>query len=436
MTTDSPPTDQHTADAAGGESIFSSDGLAPLPIPPPPAFFYSKSKPQIGDDTDNDGQPAIDTCCVLDSETADPMQAFEIFQGRMFAPRAVESGGITSGTGSTSNRTTATAESTMMRLARIERELNELESECSRSLERRRAADGDTSENEMDETDGAVRNVVDQLSKRLAQLQGGSLGGSTSGGGIPSLATRQNDLTSLVRKEMNKLAQNVSTSSANEGGGAPSQKEGSGSVVYELYDDGDGDGSTSHRSSTATISEQEERLNRIEAFLGSSTTSASAYRVDSSHGHSSLLERLTQAEETLKSVDMNVLDNAAARAKVIRADLEAAAKARNKISSSANPEDTKIISELHSTLLDLDSFLSSNTLSIIVQRLQACAALHGKAAEFHNGLTGLEHTVGDVEGVLRSVEENLGRLEVGMVENMEVVKRNMEVLDGKFGGGK
>jgi len=71
-----------------------------------------------------------------------------------------------------------------------------------------------------------------------------------------------------------------------------------------------------------------------------------------------------------------------------------------------------------------------------VQRLQACATLHGKAAEFQNGLAGLEQTVGDVEGVMRSVEENLGRLEVGMVENMEVVRRNMEVLDESLGGGR
>jgi len=362
------------------------------------------------------------------------MQAFEIFQGRIFAPR-----GLGGGTGSTGGRTKATAESTMMRLARIERELKELESESSKSLERQQQQQQrDDGDGDIDENDAAVRKVVEELSKRLVQLQDSSTGsGSTSG------ATRQNELTSLVRKEMDKLAAQTgsSLSSTKDDSGAASSetKEGSsGRVVYELY--GNGSNTTSHRSSstTAITNEQEERLNRIEAFLGSSSTSASTSSVVASHydGKSSLLERLTQVEETLKSVDGNVLDNAAARAKVIRADLEAAAKARNKISSSANPEDTKTISTLHNTLLDFDGFLSSNTLSIIVQRLQACATLHGKAAEFQNGLAGLEQTVGDVEGVMRSVEENLGRLEVGMVENMEVVRRNMEVLDESLGGGR
>jgi len=320
-------TDQHTADTTtGGESIFSSDGLAPLPIPPPPAFFYSKQKNKTATTNNNDNDETKeeddgdinDNACVLDSETSDPMQAFEIFQGRIFAPR-----GLGGGTGSTGGRTKATAESTMMRLARIERELKEMESESSKSLERQQQQ-RDDGDGDIDENDGAVRKVVEELSKRLVQLQD-----SSTGGGSTSGATRQNELTSLVRKEMDKLAAQTgsSLSSTKDDSGAASSetKEGSsGRVVYELY--GNGSNTTSHRSSstTAITNEQEERLNRIEAFLGSSSTSASTSSVVASHydGKSSLLERLTQVEETLKSVDGNVLDNAAARAKVIRYVLE------------------------------------------------------------------------------------------------------------------
>ena len=113
------------------------------------------------------------------------------------------------------------------------------------------------------------------------------------------------------------------------------------------------------------------------------------------------------------------------------ADLEAAAKARNKISISKSG-DAKTISRLHDTLLDLDGFLSSNTLSVIVERLQTCATLHSKAVEFQNGLDGVEQNVSDTEGIIRNLEENLDRMEKGMVKNMEIIQKNMDDLDGRL----
>jgi len=383
MTTEpSTTSDQHTADEAGGESIFSSDGLAPLSLPPPP--YCKKNIVNEKDDT------------VLDSETSNPMQAFEIFQGRIFPPRG--EGGIRIGS------TVISAESTMMKLARIERELKELEFEQQHE---------GTEETTTSTQDVAIRGKVEELSKRLLQLQTNSMSGT--------YALKQNDLTSQVRKEMDKL----SKATTKKGDDITEEKE-EGRVVYELYSTPQNQSdSTSDRQPSDMTVEQIERLNRIEALLGSNSS-----MVTTTSGLS-LLERLKQAEENFTTLDEKTLDTAAARARVIRADLEAAAKARTKIAA-LKTGDTKSISKLHDALVDLDGFLSSNTLSIIVQRLQACAALHGKASEFHNSLVGLEQNVNDVEGLIRNVEENLAVVEKGMVQNMDIIRKSMDDLDKKL----
>ncbi len=145
---------------------------------------------------------------------------------------------------------------------------------------------------------------------------------------------------------------------------------------------------------------------------------------------------------------------------IYSADLEAAAKARSKLSSSSNnsAQDTNKISKLYTQLIDLDGFLTGTTathtnttstsddtavgnssttnndvLATIVNRLTSCADLHARSSHFGSDLNALEGMMGDVKVLLTSLEETVGKLENGMEENMKVIKDNMDELDKRLG---
>lgn len=306
---------QHSADAAGGEAVYSSDALPPLPVPPPPPFISKR--------TEND---------ILDSDSIPPpSQAIETFRNRH--------GG----------------ETRLEKLERIKRELMSLEQE-----------------NDMEDTITTSERVK-ELQVKLDQL--------------------------LVGNSMKQLTAKLEPSSA-------SQKP-------------------TESSTTTNASLLEERLLRIEQTLGHSlpsTTSASIY------------ERLRKAEETLENINEKKLSQAASRAKVIRADLEAAAKARSKLNT--NAQDSAKISKLYNQMTELDGFLTSDShiLSAIVDRLTACSELHRKSMDFARNLESLETTVVDVKALLDNLETTVDSVDKKMDENMKVLQSNMETLDEKFAG--
>ena len=306
---------QHSADAAGGEAVYSSDALPPLPVPPPPPFISKR--------TEND---------ILDSDSIPPpSQAIETFRNRH--------GG----------------ETRLEKLERIKRELMSLEQE-----------------NDMEDT-MATSERVKELQVKLDQL--------------------------LVGNSMKQLTAKLEPSST-------SQKP-------------------KESSTTTNASLLEERLLRIEQTLGHSlpsTTSASIY------------ERLRKAEDTLENINEKKLSQAASRAKVIRADLEAAAKARSKLNT--NAQDSAKISKLYNQMTELDGFLTSDShiLSAIVGRLTACSELHRKSMDFARNLESLETTVVDVKALLDNLETTVDSVDKKMNENMKVLQSNMETLDEKFAG--
>lgn len=299
-----------TADVPGGEEVYSSDALPPLPIPSPPPTFPSHTS---GD--------------VLDSESIPATKAIETFRHA--------------------------GETRYERLDRIKRELQELEK---------------------DNGDSEIGLSVQNLQGKLQGLMGGNI------------LTRQRDLTKVVASSA-VAQQNAGNASAT----IPSD-----------------------------LASQEERLLKIEQMLGSDTNSTS------------VIERLKIAEKNLQSVNEKTLSQAASRAKVIRVDLEAAAKARSKVNS--NTQDAVKVSKLYNQMTELDGFLSSDShvLNAIVNRLGACAELHSRSMDFGKGLDSLEAAVVDVKALLASMENSVGSLENGMENNMKIIQENMETLDQRL----
>ena len=186
---------------------------------------------------------------------------------------------------------------------------------------------------------------------------------------------------------------------------------------------------------TLSLSQLEERVARIEASVGSSAGSVPS-------SSSSIAHRLGEVEKSLNQiaqVDQQMLDRAAARAKVIKADLEAAVKAKSKLlsSSSSNSmsqnvsaEDTKMIAYLHDQMTQLSEV--SLQLPVMAQRLNLLSSLHIQAASFANRLTAAEQTSTQVQKLLKNVEASLDRVESGTKSNLELINSNMKLLDERM----
>eukprot|EP00563_Minutocellus_polymorphus_P000719 CAMPEP_0181044670 /NCGR_PEP_ID=MMETSP1070-20121207/13391_1 /TAXON_ID=265543 /ORGANISM="Minutocellus polymorphus, Strain NH13" /LENGTH=94 /DNA_ID=CAMNT_0023123133 /DNA_START=118 /DNA_END=399 /DNA_ORIENTATION=- len=74
------------ADAAGGEAIYSSDGLPPLPAPVPPVSRSRRdaAASSSSDDAADAADADADADAVLDSDHMSPTDAFEVFGGRAY----------------------------------------------------------------------------------------------------------------------------------------------------------------------------------------------------------------------------------------------------------------------------------------------------------------------------------------------------------------
>ena len=116
-----------------------------------------------------------------------------------------------------------------------------------------------------------------------------------------------------------------------------------------------------------------------------------------------------------------------------RADLEAAAKAKTKLSaalSTLSADDARTISDLHTQLQDLEGV--SAHLPAITSRLQDLSALHLQASTFATRLTSVENATREAERLLRGVEEAVSKVEDGWKANASAVESNVAALDERI----
>lgn len=321
------------ADAAGGEAIYSSDGLPPLPAPVPP-IKSRQDVPASAEADDDDGD------AILDSESMSPTDAFEVFGGRAYlrpAGGSRRSGGSAAAATAARNLVAGSAagggtglavEPPLVRLARLSAELTELERDLATSSSTSAAAGAGTG-SLAGVSNEELTKLARELSSRL-EVMSNQHGIAPGAGGTGK--TLSDNLTRLVREELTKMEQ-TSTSASSDDTAAASDSNGSGGgggIVYELY----ASSSTGHvgptsAASAASEASIEERLGRIERAVGStagststsqSSLAAAAASVSGSGASSgrTVLERLEEAEKMAGRVDAKALDAAAARAKVIR----------------------------------------------------------------------------------------------------------------------
>lgn len=162
-----------------------------------------------------------------------------------------------------------------------------------------------------------------------------------------------------------------------------------------------------------------ERLNRIELAVGAGPSHSGT-----------VLERLAKVESIQSKMDEKQSEQLQKRAKVIRQDLEAAAKARNKlmtVGAGVGADDSKIITALYDQLQSLSGM--SDHLPILTQRVQSLAQQHAASATWDSRLRALETLSNSLETQLSSVEIAVKDLDVSLQQNAGQMEANMKALD-------
>ena len=445
----------HSADEAGGEAIFTSDGLPALiaPLPPPPLNSdgrHHHRRLHVDDGNDNDkierggdgGDGNDDDDALIIQEELDPRTAFQAFSRHP----PTNAGWILNRPDSDSNNANnvdvdADAEQDGLgvggddneiywvgdprrRLQYLKAEIDKLET----TLNKNTAGINNNADNEDDKN--SLKAMMLELNSR-----------------IDALGMTHASLYQKYQEHLSRIIENLNNDSLGFGGKDDLKMK----LLHELHEQEQKQSSTAaNMNSSASAPSQreallEERLRRLEHVMGStSTTTTTAIGSNNSNTHKSILERIEDAERLSVQMDMNQLEKLAAKAKVIRADLEAAARAKTKLGSATATSskssssaattatttaelDSQIISALHAQLIELDGI--SHSLPALTHRLLELSNLHTNAAEFASRLSDAEMAIGRSERMLSNVEEALTKMELGWKENRDVLERNVKRLD-------
>ena len=245
---------EHTADEAGGEAIFSSDGLPSLSIPPPPTTGLTADS--------DEGDAVIE-------EIIDTVGVFENFVVKSDVERGW---GVLSKDGEPSNKV-IDIDDPRRKLFRLKAEIDELEAEMMKQTVDRE-----------DDIDTDFQAMSNELRSQLEKM------GINDDAALETmLRGRQEDLSQVITRDMNKFALSERTDEKREG-----EK---GKIIYELYQ--------SEKGTTSKQNTVEDRLRYLEIAVGSGEGV-------------SLFERVDEAIKLAREVDANEIDKVAAKAKVIR----------------------------------------------------------------------------------------------------------------------
>jgi Tfp pilus assembly protein PilO len=114
----------------------------------------------------------------------------------------------------------------------------------------------------------------------------------------------------------------------------------------------------------------------------------------------------------------------------VRQDLEAASKARHKLSLTSKAEDTKTITELHDQMTRLQGL--SAYLPSLVQRLAALAVQHRNAATVQAQWQSTQATVQSLQSQVAAMETALTHMERHLQETATSVASSLASLEERL----
>lgn len=380
------------ADPGAGEVVYSSDGLAPFEVTKPTTISAQSNNDESADDE-----------LILDSEQIPAELAFEVFQGKIYSNgggariRRHQQQQQQQYVGDTDNDSGKAHDemSPLEKLALLQHQVSEIEAELKAT-----AADSGR------DFDERIVQLACDLKTRLSTVSS-------------SQAADQDELSRMIRQQLDNVQQqNPMAGTGKALSESSSAHSGGTGLVYELYG----------TSSSNPTSSMEERVLKLERMLGNAQTGLKCG--SSGNGSKSLLQRLEDMESLVSAVDAAVVEQTATKAKVIRADLEAASKARSKLSAAYKKEDTKMIQELYQQMVDLEGL--SDYLPSLVERLSQLSGLHRQAATFSGRLDEVERAAQQMEATVGQIEGGMANLQSAMVVNLQTLEQNMAKLDEKL----
>lgn len=333
---------KHDADVAGGdkEIVYSYDGdeLPPLTFP-----VHATPLEELDE-----------------SSRMPPEEAFQIFANKLYASNPYGSSQRV-----VEKDTATSSESPLVRLSRLQRELKELEMDCSTK-------------------DESVL-FQDPIATLRQQLQNLST----------SQAQKQLGLSSSIEAAVTGLTERMPSP------GMPTLQP------------------------AVDVTSLEERLNRLEKSWGNNGLSTVT------GGNTNFLHRLEALEDHFAKLDEKKLDLLQKRSKVIRQDLEAAVKARHKLSSGmASSDDSKVIAALYDDLQRLQGL--SQHLPALTVRLQALAHQHADSATRIARFKAMEQMTADLSTQVQSIEIALTSLDTSIKQNATLIHDNIQSLEGRL----
>jgi len=172
------------------------------------------------------------------------------------------------------------------------------------------------------------------------------------------------------------------------------------------------------------------RLERAVGSIGGGMAGGAAGGNEKGYQNQSLLERLSALEQSMEYLDAGKLEALSRKAKVIRQDLEAASKARNKLLSAASSSsasssitgrggsgsagagadhDARTITALYDKMVELQEV--SAHLPALTARLQSLSAQHADAATWASRLAACERDATRLATLLSSTESAIAQLQ-------------------------
>ena len=269
-----------------------------------------------------------------------------------------------------------------------------------------------------------VKNGINRLLQQLASLEGkpglGPLLLSQTNSSI--LNEIQTDLSNNIKFNIQQLKQ---TKIANGNNDSSTVGVSTSSQVSHI-----------NRNQALEHAALEERINRLEKFLGSqnSTASVISTTIGSGDGSSkSVLNKLSDLEQKLNALTPGFLDSVHRRSKTLAQELESVSKKMKRYGSErkgeTDQEKEKII-KLFDKMNRYDHI--SNEIPIIVDRLKSVEQLHKQSLNFDQKLVQLEQAQLSCLEYLKRDEEILNNLEQSMLDNAAIMEKNMNVLDQQF----
>ena len=373
------------------------------------------------------------------SEKIDATAAFEIFAGRRYWGSSKDEDAfknelnnrIANNNNTKINNSPALQriESPMERYQRLRVEMAEFENDI-RAVESAVKSGKEDNNKIVDGFLPKVKTGINELMQQLASLEGkpglGPLLLSQTNSSI--LHEIQNDLSNNIKNNIEELKQK---------GGGDSNDDSTKNVLNDT-----------DRNQMLQHAALEERINRLEKFLGSQNNSNSSSSSSSSNNNnnnnnnnnsnsinnnSSVLKILNDLEQKMNALTPGFLDSIHRRSKILAQELDAVSKKMKRYGSEkkgeTDQEKEKII-KLYDKMAKYDYV--SEEIPVIVDRLQSVERLHKQSLNFDQKLMQLEQAQLSCLEYLKRDEEILNNLEQSMLDNTTIMEKNINMLDQKF----